>query len=173
MPLPLPFFSQVVVVSSMSVVVLLSIVVAVGTVVVVKMVTVVEVVRIVGSGRVLVAVDDVLIEPPDVLVVDGFVLVTCGGFEVLVDDRPAAGDVDVVEPCGIGTPMPAPSRAVIVAIPASVVPGTPKTPMKSSRRTAPVDATVVIPRSSAIDTSAERTSGGSGDGGPTSSSAPA
>jgi len=133
--------------------VLASIVVVVGMVSVVGtvvdgIVTVVVVAGIVGMGTVLVDVDVVVIDAPELLVVGGWVVVTASGAEVVltsrggvvlvptvVDAPPAEAVVDGFETPGMGTPMPPAPGMVVVTRPGPVVSvGFPENrPMRSSR----------------------------------------
>jgi hypothetical protein len=133
----------VVVVSSKRVVVLASMVVVVGMVSVVGtvdgIVTVGVVAGIVGMGTVLVDVDVVVIEGPELLVVGGWVVVTWAGVVALVptvvDAPPAGAVVDVLETPGMGTPIPPAPGMVVVTRPNPVVSVgfSANRPMKSSR----------------------------------------
>lgn len=163
--MPLPLFPQVVVVSSAKVVVLASVVVVVvvgGIVVVV--VVVVE--GIVGLGSVLVDVDVVVI--PKLVVVKGWVVVTCREVVVLestvIDGLSAGASVDVVGPGGRSTPIPPALGIVVVTGPTPVVlvELSGKRPMKSSRFRVGGTPSVVVGLS-CLGTSKESTCGGSAD----------
>jgi hypothetical protein len=173
-PLPLPLFPQVVVVSSAKVVVLASVVVVVGSVVVVGgtvvvvggIVVVVVVEGIVGLGSVLVDVD--VVDIPKLLVVEGWVVVTCREVVVVeptvVDGLAAGASVDVVGPGGRSTPIPPALGTVVVTGPTPVVlvelAG--KRPMNSSRFRVGGTPSVVVGLS-CLGTSNESTCGGSAD----------
>ncbi|HEX6300171.1 MAG TPA: hypothetical protein VF148_06885 [Acidimicrobiia bacterium] len=194
MPWPPPFLRHVVVVSSTRVVVVTSVLVVVGMVVVVGavvvgivtvvvgavvgIVTVVVEPGIVGLGTVLVEVDVVVIEPPELLVVEGWVVVARGGKVVFeptaVDEGIRGAVVGVVGAAGMGTPIPTAPGIVVVtrASPVVSVGFSTKTPVRSSRSRVVGTAWVVVGLSSR-DVSKESTCGGSSAALSTSRSTPA